>query len=203
MEINKMKEVKKHIEQLQKMGLPLTRVNLAKLVNMHISSYVVKYLDKEVNDYIKSVSAQAKHEELMKLFKDYIRTLIVEKQSITYENIAKLHGVTSSRAKIVFGGNEFKEYISEMKKDNKILSANEEFKDFYFKHAPFNHFKDMKASEVFEKYGQDYFDSLQHFCVFCSYYNVPFKAVNKKSTKNSEVTSDNTTEELLESKKQK
>lgn len=199
MEINKMQEVKKHIKQLQEKGLPLTRVNLAKLVNMHISSYVVKYLDKEVNDYIKLVSAQSKNEQLMKLFKEYIKTLIVEKQAITYENIAKLHGVTSSRAKVFFGATEFKEYMAEMKKDNKILSANEEFKDFYFKHAPFNHFKDMKASEIFEKYGQDCFDTLQNFYVFCSYYNVPFKTVNKKSNKNVEATSDkdiDTTEEL-------
>lgn len=182
--LNKMKEVEKHIQQVKKKGLPIIRVNLAEVLNMPISSYAQKYLDENTNEYIKKVAEEQKEEILLKSLKGYVKQLVKEKKSITYANIAELHGVSGSRAKILFQKAIFKDYINSVKTDNKILSANDSFKEFYFKHEPFDEFKTMKASDIFKKYAKDYFDTVQNFSKFCTHYNVPFLRVNK--SKNSQ-----------------
>lgn len=183
MPLNKMKELEKHINQLKKKGIPITIATLAEVVNMTGDAYYYRFLqDEEANTYFKTEANQQKEEQLMKTLKDYVKTLIKEKKAITYENIAQLHGVSASRAKIIFKKPIFKDYINSAKQDNKILSANEEFKKFYFKYEPFEEFKNMKASEIFNKYGKGYFETVQLFNVFCKHYNVPFLRVNKSKS---------------------
>lgn len=179
MKINKMNEVVKQIEKLKEKGLSITRANLASLINMHISSYCYNYIDDEVNEYINKVSAEQKQQELFKNFTSYVDQLAKEKKAITYANIAVLHGVSASRAKIVFKDSLYKDYMKQVKAKNKILSAKEKFQEFYSLHAPFTKFKNMKASDIFEAYGKDYFESVQHYTVFAKHYGIPFKRVNK------------------------
>lgn len=179
MNVKKLNEVKKHIEQLKAKGLLLTRANLADLMNITVSAYKYKYIDSEINDYITQVSIEQKNNALFKTFKGYVEQLVKEGKAITYENIAVLHGITGARANVLFQDSIYKEYMKKVKAENKILAANQSFKDFYSMHKPFKKFVNLTASEIFEKYGKEYFDTVQHFKVFCKNYDIPFKRVYK------------------------
>ena len=174
-------EVMTQIEYLKQNGLKITKDNLHKVAKMSFKTYKLKYLNETTELLIKNHAQNEKQDKLFKILCDYVEILVANKKAVTFENLAELHGVSASRMKIIFKDDVYRNYLKQVKIDNKILWANPKFQEFYFKHHPFTKFHNLKASDIFDKHGQSYFDTIQNFVAFCKHYNIPFLRVNKSN----------------------
>ena len=177
-----MKELIQDIETLKKQNKTINRVNLAALRNVATKTYISHYINTDEawqlfhKEQVEQKGNFVKNEDVDKL-KGYLATLIKEKKAITLDNIAILDNSTTQNVHMLFGNKTCKDMIKKAKNENKILSANESFQEFYFKYYPFTSFKNKTAREIYEQHASSYFEAIQNFVVFCKHYNIPFKRV--------------------------